>query len=222
MPSDRRSTRDRNGIAFTPKSGNRFNLLGWGVITNLGKFCDLADFIRLRKNARGGFPLVAVAALSACSPSIDEKIATAKSEWQELRDQEGSAWIACKYGPPPTLEERQAEGKRALAQWDVAAADAGDQMSPEQEMDARVSIAREIGISPSQVDLKGIYERRAEQAKAKFERKRDYDRTTADYKAESGKIKQGEACDNARVISKRKFEKYREMMELYREKSVDS
>lgn len=141
-----------------------------------------------------------------------------KSEWQQLSNEEPSAWTACKYGPPPTVEDRQAQGERALAQWDVAAADAAEHMSQEQEMEARTSIARDTGILPSQVDLDGIYQRRAEQAKSKLARQTDREKLMAEVAADSGSDEKEELCQSARDISRRKIEKYREMMKLYRER----
>ena len=188
-----------------------------GVKLKVRRICDLTacPTTRITRHVHSALPLMAFAVLSGCGPSTDEKIAAAKLEWQELRDQERPAWTDCKYGPAPTMAEAQAEGERALAQWDIAAADAAEQMSPEQEIDARMNIAHETGISPSQVDLKGIYERRAEQAQATLERQEQEDEIIAADKAERTKSRTQEACNNAREISRQKINKYREMINLY-------
>lgn len=179
----------------------------------------LSSFSILMRFAVASAGILTMPMLTGCGPSLEKQIATAKSEWQQLRDSESSAWTECKYGPAPTLQDRQSEGEEALAQWDAAAADAVDNMSLEQEWDARVAISRETGVAPSRVDLKGIYKVRGEQARAALARKRQQEKIMADINADAAKIEKDRLCEIARDISRRKIEKYREMMKLYRDRS---
>jgi len=68
------------------------------------------------------------------------------------------------------IEENQAEGAAALAQWDQAAANSSDSISQNQEEEIRTSLSRELNIPPNKVAWKDIYRARAEMSKLDAER----------------------------------------------------
>jgi hypothetical protein len=100
----------------------------------------------------------------ACQSEQDAKLEQLKSDLDlvqaNLRSCEDAA----------TELERE-QGKISQAEWDVAAAKDMNSIDPEQEQEIRESLGDQMGIAPSRVDWKGIYESRAKAGKAKLERK---------------------------------------------------
>ncbi|MDY7098705.1 MAG: hypothetical protein SXU28_11255 [Pseudomonadota bacterium] len=102
-------------------------------------------------------------------------------------------------------------GKAAKNEWDIAAADTVDSISPEQEYEIRTALGREMGLAPSEVDgWREIYERRAKLAKAK-NAKQDAETTEAFKRMNS-------ACSRDMAESGRKFEIKRELAAIERER----
>jgi hypothetical protein len=100
--------------------------------------------------------------LSSCA-SDPGTIAARKALTEANQDLAGTSRV-CRDGPtggpysPPPLSE----GEEALAEWDIAAAESIDSISPEQEWEIRAALGREMGLAPSQVNgWRDIYKARA-------------------------------------------------------------
>ena len=99
--------------------------------------------------------------LAACQSENDAKIQQLRDEIQRVQ----ADLASCDYAQTQVEKE---QGEVDKAQWDVAAAKNMDSMAPEQEAEIRESLGDRMGIAPSKVDWKGVYERRAEAGKAKL------------------------------------------------------
>jgi hypothetical protein len=100
------------------------------------------------------------------------------------------------------------QGAVDLATWDKAAASDLDNIDPKQESEIRKSLARELGIAPSEVDWKGIYEARAEAAKKELSGK--------NYSLESARNRADEACIDREKNRRREDELTREIRRVRR------
>jgi hypothetical protein len=99
--------------------------------------------------------------LVACQSEKDAKIQRLRDELQSVQ----ADLASCDYAQTQLAKE---QGEVDEAQWDVAAAKNMDSMAPEQEAEIRESLGDQMGIAPSKVDWKGVYERRAEAGKTKL------------------------------------------------------
>lgn len=80
----------------------------------------------------------------------------------DLSERLSRATDTCRYGPA----RDDPEGKLALAEWDIAAAQDLENVSPGEEARIRASIGAEMGLAPSAVNgWKQIYQSRAERAR---------------------------------------------------------
>jgi hypothetical protein len=94
---------------------------------------------------------------------------------------------ACTEATPRSTDDG---GERDKAKWDIAAADSIEDTPETQEWQIRRSLADEIGILPSEVDWRGIYESRAEKGRSTLKR---LDERDALRQAER-KLSQQDAC----------------------------
>lgn len=107
--------------------------------------------------------LVGALALAGCTDSIQDQLSLARSDLEREQTQLESTQNACRFGPERPVDQIREE---ALAEWDAAAAENLDDISPDQEWEIRKSLGAEMGLAPSEVNgWKDIYRSRAEQAK---------------------------------------------------------
>ena len=119
------------------------------------------------KKMNRNYLLVTALALTGCTDSIEDKLHAAQSEYEQSQDQLKVVTSNCEFGPSPSINEVREE---ALAEWDAAAADNLENISPEQEWEIRKALADEMGLAPSEVNgWKDIYRGRAAQAKGVLE-----------------------------------------------------
>lgn len=134
--------------------------------------------------------LVSALALAGCGDSIEAKLKTARSDLELYQQQLDSAKSTCAYGPARSVDDIREE---ALAEWDAVAGENLESVSPEQEWEIRKSLARELGLAPSEVDgWKDIYRSRAERAKRTIQRREETQKFDEDVRA----TEQQAACEN--------------------------
>lgn len=102
-------------------------------------------------------------ALVGCTDSIEDQLSVARTELESAQLDLQKAENVCGFGPERSNDEIREE---AFAEWDAAAGENLDDISPEQEWEIRKSLGDEMGLAPSEVNgWKEIYRGRAKQAK---------------------------------------------------------
>ena len=110
--------------------------------------------------------ILAIIAMSACSSAETERLEKITSELAEIESRDAACFAAQR-------AQSEAQGASSLREWDTAAAENLENVSPEQEWEIRKQLAREMNLAPSEVDgWKDIYRSRAKQAKANGQRNR--------------------------------------------------
>jgi hypothetical protein len=131
-----------------------------------------------------------VVALVGCSESIENRLSKARSDLEQDQKQLADTESVCKYGPEQPIEDVR---KEALAEWDAAAGENLENISPEQEWEIRKSLGAEMGLAPSEVNgWKDIYRSRAEHAKQVLKSREENRKLTDELRATQQKA----ACDS--------------------------
>lgn len=101
--------------------------------------------------------------LSACSSREENEMEAKQEELEATKTELSSTESTCFSAE---IARNRAEGKMALAEFDMVAVENVDHMSKDQEWAIRKSIGAEIGLAPSEVNgWKDMYRGRAEAAK---------------------------------------------------------
>lgn len=122
-----------------------------------------------------------IAGLAMCATACAEE-PTAR---EQLEDRLSSAKSACAY---QTVEYNKETVPQYEAEWDMAAAENIDSISPKGEWEIRKMLGREMGLHPSEVNgWREIYRKRAESARRQQE--------SVSRHIEEARKRKDEACD---------------------------
>jgi hypothetical protein len=145
---------------------------------------------------RGFLLAVCALALAGCTDSIEDSLQTARSDLERDQQQLDGLRATCAYGPERSPDDLREE---ALAEWDAAAGENLDNISPEQEWEIRKSLGARMGLAPSEVNgWKDIYRGRAEQAKRVLKAREDTRKLDNEMRATQQKA----ACEGVGSSSK--------------------